>query len=122
MNQCPRILFMNKTIKLLFSKQIIADHWTVSFNVHQVAKANLERRLQETERRLAFRPKSTTASRDELLFRIDQLQSEQTELKKKVEDLEALNSHYLKEKVELSQEKEALEQKLKVMIEYGVSG
>ena len=80
----------------------------------QLAKSSLERRLHEAERRLAFRPRPTSASREELLFRIDQLQREQGEWRKKVEDLEALNSHYLKEKLELAQDRNALEQKLQV--------
>ena len=80
----------------------------------QLAKSNLERRLHEAERRLAFRPRPTSASRDELLFRIDQLQEEQGEWRKKVEDLEALNSHYLKEKLELASERDSLEQRLQV--------
>ncbi|XP_076472197.1 uncharacterized protein LOC143301638 isoform X3 [Babylonia areolata] len=78
----------------------------------QLAKSNLERRLHEAERRLAFRPRSTSASRDELLFRIEQLQEEQGEWRKKVEDLQALNSHYLKEKLELASEKDSLEHRL----------
>ena len=80
----------------------------------QLAKSSLERRLHEAERRLAFRPRPTSASRDELLFRIEQLQREQGEWRKKVEDLEALNSHYLKEKLELAQDRNTLEQKLQV--------
>ena len=86
----------------------------VLHSLMQLAKSSLERRLHEAERRLAFRPRPTSASRDELLFRIEQLQREQGEWRKKVEDLEALNSHYLKEKLELAQDRNTLEQKLQV--------
>ncbi|XP_070212743.1 golgin subfamily B member 1-like isoform X2 [Littorina saxatilis] len=78
----------------------------------QLAKTNLERRLHEAERRLAFRPRPTAASREELQFRLEKLQGEQGEWRRKVEDLEALNSHYLKEKLELAHERNALEHKL----------
>lgn len=79
-----------------------------------MAKSNLERRLHEAERRLAYRPRPTAASREELQFRIDQLQEEQEEWRKKVEDSHALNSHYLKEKLELAKEKNSLVSKLQV--------